>query len=178
MKNFNSIKKLVSGAILLLFGFFMVYKVGESGWEYCEKQVRIFLDTFLPTNLAGFLSIVFSLVLAFYSVRSFIYGMYKVLTFRQYLEEFDSGSDGKAIIVHKNDLYPNINRVLGYREACMAGMNDSKAAYFLNSTAKLDSLYTGYYSGSNTLKALNFVESRLSGMNNEKAISYLQGKIR
>lgn len=177
MKNFNPIKKLLTGLVLLAFGFFMVFQVGEHGWEYCEKQVSQFLGTFLPIKLAAFISVILGIVLAWYSIKSFVSGLYKVLTFRQYLKVYDGDSSGKAIIVHNNGKYPNINRVLGYRESCLASMNQSRAADFLISTSKLDNLYSGYYSGKNTINALDFIESRVSAMSNDRAINYIQGKI-
>lgn len=177
MKNFNPIKKLTSGLILFSFGFFMVYMVGEKGWEYCEKSVFLFFNGFLPENLAKFISIIFSIALAWYSVKSIVCGGYNVITFNQYLESFDSDASGKSVIVKSNGLYPNINRVLEYRESKMSGMNDRDAADFLNSTSKLDHLYSGYSSGRNTERALNFMESRMAGMNSERGVQYLAGKI-
>ena len=177
MKNFNPIKKLVFGISLFTFGFFMIYIVGENGWDYCEKRVYLFLNTFLPEGLAKFTSLIFSVVLGFYSVKSIISGAYKMFTFHHYLECFDSDSSGRCVFVKNNALYPNINRALEFRDSKMAGMNNGAAAQFLNSTSKLDSLYFGYNSGPNTQRALSFVESRMAGMSNERAIQYLQGKI-
>lgn len=178
MKNFNPIKKLLTGAILLAFGIFMIYTVGEKGVDRFEKSIFLFFNDYFSKNTASLIAIVSTLALAWFSFKAFIKGGYRVLTFSQHLETFDDGLSGRRVIVKNNGLYPNINRALEYREAKMAGMNDRDAADFLNSTAKLDSLYSGYSSGANTQRALNFVESRMAGMNSEKAVEYLQGKIR
>lgn len=177
MKKFNPIKKLMSGLISLGFGFFMIYMVGEKGVSHCEKIVSGFFNDFLPKNLADFIAIICSLFLAWFSVKLFVCGAYKVLYFNQYLETFDSGTTGKKVIVRGNNSYKNINRILDYRDSKMAGMNDRDAAEFMRSTSYLNTINSGI-SGKNSQRALNFVESRMAGMSGEKGIQYLQGHIK
>lgn len=177
MKNFNPIKKLTSGLISLVFGSFMIYMVGEQGVSHCEKIVFTFFNDFLPENLANFIAIIFSLCLAWFSVKSFISGGYKVLYFNQFLETFDSGTEGREVAVRGNDNYRNINRILEYREAKMSGMNSRDAADFMRSTSFLNTISSGS-SGRNSQRALDFVESRMAGMSGERGIQFLQGHIK
>lgn len=177
MKNFNPIKKLTSGLISLGFGSFMIFMVGEKGISHCEKIIFTFFNDFFPKNLADFVSIIFSLLLAWFSVKSFISGGYKVLYFNQFLETFDSGTEGREVSVRGNDNYRNINRILEYRETKMAGMNSRDAADFMISTSYLNTISSGN-SGKNSQRALNFVESRMTGMSGERGIQFLQGHIK
>jgi hypothetical protein len=177
MKDFNPIKKLTSGLISLGFGSFMIFMVGEKGVSHCEKIIFAFFNNFLPKDLADFIAIICSLLLAWFSVKYFISGGYKVLYFNQYLETFDSGTAGREVTVRGNDSYRNINRILEYREAKMAGMNSRDAAEFMRSTSFLNTIGSGS-SGRNSQRALDFVESRMAGMSGEKGIQFLQGHIK
>lgn len=177
MKTFNPIKKLMSGLISLGFGSFLIYMVGEKGISHCEKIVFTFFNDLLPKNLADLISIICSLFLAWFSVKSFVSGAYQVLYFNQYLETFDSGTTGKEVIVRGNDSYRNINRILEYRDSKMAGMNDRDAADLMRSTSYLNTISSGS-SSKNSQRALDFVESRMAGMSGEKGIQYLQGHIK
>jgi hypothetical protein len=176
-KDFHPFKKLISGIISLGFGFFMIYMVGEKGVSHCEKVVLSFFNDFLPNKLGEFISIIFSLILAWLSVKHFVSGCYKVIYFNQYLETFDSGHAGKQVIVRGNDSYRNINRILEYRESKMCGMNDRDAAELVRSTSFLNTISSGY-SGRNSARTLNFVESRLAGMSGERGIQFVQGHIK
>ncbi len=177
MKNFNPIKKLTSGLISLGFGSFMIFIVKVEGMDEYKKIALEFLEAILPIHLANIIVLICSIYLYWFSFKSFISGGYKVLYFNQFLETFDSGTEGREVSVRGNDNYRNINRILEYREAKMSGMNSRDAADFMRSTSFLNTISSGS-SGRNSQRALDFVESRMAGMSGERGIQFLQGHIK
>lgn len=80
-------------------------------------------------------------------------------------------------MVKGSESYPNINRVLKYRESKMCAMSPERAADFYVSSSKMESLYSGYNNGPETMRTLSFIESKLGGMSSDRALNYLANKL-
>ncbi len=87
----------------------------------------------------------------------------------------DKTPGGVSVVGHSS--YPNINRVLSYRESKLASLDNDSALELMKQTAILDTLYTGYNNGAETQRVLSYAESKLSGMSSDRALNYLSNKL-
>lgn len=131
---------------------------------------------FLPNTLAVVCTEFFVIITGITLVYCYVSGLYRIITFRFYLNKFESKTKG-GVIVAGHLSYPNINRVLSYRESIMAGMSSERAAELYVQTASINMLYSGYTQGQETERTLSYIESKLSGMSGERALNYLSHKL-
>lgn len=169
----NPIKKLFTGIVLLIIGFYLVFQLNENDLLAMQKTIKATLYDYLPVSLSNIIAYSSGMVIAGFAIYAFCAGFYRVCSFNMYIPTFESKQKG-GVFVTDNPAYKNINEVLRYREARLGGMNNEKAADFLKSTAILDTLSSGnYYAGPNTRNTLGYIEGKLGSMNNEKALNYL-----
>jgi len=176
-KPFYPLKKLVTGVILFV-SFFVLYNYigGTDGLSAFERHLKDETFSFMSKGLASISAclIIFLIgILMLYCVAS---GLYRICTFNIYNPVFEDKFAG-GTVVKGSDLYPNINRVLKYRESKMCGMSSERAADLYVSSSKIESLYSGYNNGPETMRTLSFIESKLSGMSSDRALNYLANKL-
>ncbi len=176
-KMFNPFKKLIIG-ILLLSSFYFLNEFigGHDGLTAIEKHIREWMLGFMDENLAIMFSALICLPLSIYMVYAAVSGTYRICTFNLYNPVFEENNQG-GVRVKGCDSYKNINRVLAYLESTMCGMSPERAADLYISSSKIESLYTGYNNGPETLRTLSFIESRLSGISSDRALNYLANKL-
>jgi hypothetical protein len=109
-------------------------------------------------------------------VYAAVSGTYRMCTFNQYIPVFEDKIAG-GIVVRGHEVYPNINRVLNYRESKLSGLSLDEGANLYIASSKLESLYTGYENGPETQRTLSYIESKLSGMSSDRALNYLSNKL-
>lgn len=172
----KSLCKLIGG--IILFGSFYSFNNLLGSDNPLGKAGKIIKQTlsFLPRCLADLLSDLSVIILGVCLLYCFCSGMYRIITFRFYINQFEGKTPG-GITVKENQCYPNINRVLSYRESKLAGMSSERAAELYIQTSAINVLYSGYYSGAGTKRTLSYIESKLSGMSGERALSYLTNKL-
>lgn len=173
-KTFKPLKKFLTGAFLLGSFFFLFnYLDGADGIEAIKKSVRIWMEGFMNKDLAQGLSALIILPLPIYMVYAAVSGTYRICTCNMYINMFDSKQPGGVPIVG-NSAYPNINRVLSYRESVLCGKSPDAGADLLIKSAKLDALVSGTYNcGPETMRTVSYIESKLSGMSSDRALNYL-----
>jgi hypothetical protein len=176
-KIFNPFKKLVIG-IILFASFFVLnnYVGGADGLTDIENFSSKSILSVLPSDLASIIASIVSIIIAVAMLYMFISGLYRICTFNIYNPVFEDYTPG-GIPVKGCDSYPEINRVLSYRESKMAGMSSERAAELYISSSKIESLYTGYSNGPETQRTLSFIESKLSGMSPDRGLNYLANKL-
>jgi hypothetical protein len=165
------------GGIALLSSFYL-FNTSLGNDNSLNKAGKIIKQalSFLPCCLADVLSELSIIILGVCLLYCFCSGIYRIITFRIYINEFEGKTPG-GIIVKENSSYPNINRILNYRESKLAGMSSERAAELYIQTSAINALYSGYYSGAETKRTLSYIESKLSGMSGERALSYLTNKL-
>jgi hypothetical protein len=176
MKTFNPFKKLMVG-IVLFASFFLLYELtgGTNGLYDVQSGIEAFLG-FLPKDIASILSNFGIILLGSLMVYCFISGLYRICTCNIYNPVFEDKVKG-GIPVRGSDVYPNINRVLSFRESKLAGLSPNEGADLYVGSAKLESLYTGYQNGPETQRVLSYIESKLSGMSSDRGLNYLANKL-
>jgi hypothetical protein len=175
-KVFNPFKKLVIGLFLLSsFALLNIY-FGTDGLVDLKNNINKFMLEFMSKNLANMLSALLCLPIPIYMVYAAVSGTYRIFTFNQYNPVFEENTPG-GVRVKGCDSYTNINRVLSYRESKLSSLNSEKGAELYISSSKIESLYTGYDNGPETLRTLSFIESRLAGMSSDRALNYLAHKL-
>lgn len=177
MKKFNPIKKLAIG-LLLLTAFFTLFHVldGADGLVAIKKSVQGFFREYMPEDLADLLGILVCLPLPIFMVYAAVSGAYRTFTFYHYNPVFEDHTPG-GVLVKGHEAYPNINRVLSYRESKLAGMSNERAAELYINSSKIETLYTGYNNGPETQRTLSYIESKLSGMSSDRGLNYLSNKL-
>ena len=174
---FNPFRKLILGIFLLSSFFFLNEFIGgHDGLTAIEKYIRVWMLGFMDKNLATMFSALVCLPLPIYMVYAAVSGTYRICTFNIYNPVFEENTPG-GVRVKGCDSYTNINRVLSYREFKMCGMSPERAADLYISSSKIESLYTGYNNGLETLRTLSFIESKLCGMSSERGLNYLANKL-
>lgn len=176
-KRFYPFKKLVIG--LLLFGsFHILFDVigGHDGLVCIENSLNVWLTSIIGKDLANIFSPLICLPIPIFMIYAAVSGTYRICTFNRYNPVFEERSPG-GVQVKCCDPYPNINRVLSYRESKMAAMNNEQAAELYISNAKIEALYIGYNNGPETKRTLSFIESKLSGMSADRGLNYLANKL-
>lgn len=177
MKRFHPLKKLFTGIILFSsFHLFDYLLGGNDGLRRIEKVLKYFLDSFLYEDLVSILAPLLILPIPILMVYAFISGMYRICTFNQYIPTFEDKTPG-GVPIRGHSRYPNINRVLSYRESRLAGLSPEDGANMYIANSKIDGLYNGSYVGPNTMQTLSYIESKLSGMSGEKGLNYLANKL-
>ena len=151
--------------------FFVQYNFDLTHLQYVTQEYvkDNFGDIGTLILFAGYLAILY------YFFYFLISGGYYMVTWEIPLPMYESKS-GKDSSVFGNSAYPNINRVLKYREAKMGLMTNEQAAEYLMQTSKLDNLYGS--NGPNTQRTLNYIEGKLGMMSNDKAIDFISGKLK
>lgn len=177
MKTHNSSKKLALGLVLVA-SFFILYNVigGADGITLLEKTIKIFLSAYIPESIAALLGTFCGLGIGVFMIYAIVTGAFKIGTFNQYLRVYEDNTPG-GVIVSGNGNYPEINRILSYRESRLCGLSPEKGAELCRKTAIVDSLYSGYNRGASTEQALSYMESKLCGMNPDKGLNYLSGNL-
>lgn len=176
-RRFYPFKKLLIG--ILLFGsFHFLFDIigGHDGLVCIENSLNVWLTNIIGKDLASIFSTLICLPIPIFMVYAAVSGTYRICTFNKYNPVFEEHSSG-GVQVKGCDSYPNINRVLSYRESKMAGMNNEQAAELYISSSKIESLYLGYNTGPETKRTLSFIESKLSGMSADRGLNYLANKL-
>lgn len=169
-------KKLITGAVLLFtFYFLNDYIGGADGLSLIEKNVTAFFG-FLPARIAGIIGCLVGIVIGIGMIYCFVSGIFRTATFNIYLPVYEDKTAG-GTIVRGHESYPNINRVLNYRESKLCSLSPEDGANLYIASAKLESLYSGYQNGPETQRTLSFIESKLCSMSNERALNYLSNKL-
>lgn len=177
MKKFNPFKKLTIGILLLTAFFSLFYGLdGADGLYDMKKSVNDFLMGYVSESWAGLLSALICLPVPVFMVYAAVSGAYRVFTFYQYNPVFEEHTPG-GVLVKGNEAYPNINRVLNYRESRLSGLSNEKAAELYVNSSKIDTLYSGYSNGPETQRTLSYIESKLSGMSSDRGLNYLSNKL-
>lgn len=176
-KVFNPFKKLVIG-ILLFASFFVInhFMGGVDGLTNIKHTLR---DGALSSMSEAPRSILLSLlgiVVGLYMVYAFVSGLYRICTFNQYIPTFEDSPVG-GVPVKGCDSYPNINRVLSYRESKMCSMSPERAAELYVGSSKIESLYTNYNNGPEAQRTLSYIESKLCSMSSDRALNFLANKL-
>lgn len=174
MKKYNPIKKLLVGVILFV-SFCLSYKfIGTNGLYDIQSYVE--KHSFESKGIASIFSNLIMIFIGIVMLYCGVSGLYRICTFNLDNPVFDNVPEG-GIPVKGSDSYPNINRVLSYRESKLAGLSPDKGADLYIGSSKLDSLYTGYNGGPETLRTLSYIESKLCSMSSDKALNYLANKL-
>ncbi|MBS1636189.1 MAG: hypothetical protein JST26_09750 [Bacteroidetes bacterium] len=172
----NPILKLAKG--ILLFGcsyYFMTVIGGADGLNALHNHVQNHFS-FLNADLASILGSLANCIGGLVLLYAFVSGLFRICTFNVYMPVFEDKTEG-GIPVTGNSSYPNINRVLQYRESLLSSMDNDSALSLMKDTAILDSLSAGCYSGPEALRTLSYAESKLSGMSSDRALNYLSNKL-
>jgi len=174
---FNPSKKLLIG-IILFASFYLLYYItgGPNGLYDVKKFLKLSVFNIFPSGFAGFLSSISIAVIGLTMVYLFVSGLYRMCTFNIYLPTFEDNTPG-GTPVRGCDSFPNINRVLSYRESKMCSMSPERAADLYVGSSKIESLYTNYNNGPETQRALSYIESKLSSMSSDRALNYLANKL-
>lgn len=156
---------------VLALVFFTQYKfdVTHLQHEAQEYMKNTFGDIGTLVLFAGYLA---ALYYFFYFLIS---GGYYMVTWEIPLPMYET-KGGKDLSVFGNSAYPNINRVLKYREGKMGLMTNDQATQYLMQTSKLDNLYGS--NGPNTKRTLDYIEGRIGLMSNDTAIDFISGKLK
>jgi hypothetical protein len=169
-------KKIIIG-IILFASFYLInnYIGGADGLLLIKKWIIRHLS-FLPLEYSKSIATILTTILSLFMVYCFVSGLFRIATFNQYIPVFQDTSEG-GIIVRGHENYPNINRVLRYRESRMAGLSSDKAADLYIATSKVDSLYSGYDNGNETQRVLSYIEGKLCGMSSDRGLNFLANKL-
>lgn len=176
-KKFYPIKKLVIG-IILFASFYGLYEITGGTNGLADFRVHLEKETFqiLNKDIASILSNLIMVAVGILMIYCFVSGLYRICTFNRYNPVFEENTPG-GVPVKGSEFYPNINRVLSYRESKMCGMSSERSAELYVSSSKLESLYTGYNAGPETQRTLSYIESKLSGMSSDRGLNYLANKL-
>ena len=176
-KRFYPIKKLAIG-LTLLGVFYFLYNItgGANGLADVRISMEKSMAPSIGKSLASIISNLFNIVIGLFMVYCFVSGFYRTFTFGVYNPVFEDKTSG-GVTVRGCDSYPNINRVLSYRESKLASMSPERAVEFYVGCSKIESLYTGFNNGPETMRTLSFLESKLSGMSSDRALNFLANKI-
>ena len=174
---FYPLKKLFTG-IILFASFYGIYNWtgGANGLDKVKNHLSTVTFDMFPKDLSEIMASLCIIGIGLLAVYCFVSGLYRICTFNIYNPVYEDYTPG-GVPVKGCDSYPNINRILSYRESKMAGMSPEHAAELYISSAKLESLYTGYSNGPETQRTLSFIESKLSGMSPERGLNYLANKL-
>lgn len=175
-KKFYPIKKLVIGIILLSSFFMLNSYFGVDGIYSINTNLENKFSEFMSKNLSIIFSALICLPIPVFMVYAAVSGTYRVFTFNMYNPVFEENTPG-GVPVKGSEFYPNINRVLSYRESKMCAMSSERSAELYISSSKIESLYTGYNSGPETRRTLSYIESKLSGMSSDRGLNYLANKL-
>lgn len=177
MKAFNPLRKLSIG-ILLFSSFFVInsYLGGVDGLTDIKHSLRDGVLKSLPEALTSIILSIFGVMVGIYMVYSFVSGLYRICTFNKYIDMFEGKTPG-GVPVKGCDTYPNINRILSYRESKLSGLSPDDGANLYIASSKIESLYTGYSNGPETKRTLSYIESKLSGMSPDRGLNYLANKL-
>lgn len=176
MKNFTPFKKLLKGIVLFSLFYLLFSIFGDNKIDIYENKATTMFLQYTNKELASIITNGLVVIISVFMVYCFISGLYRICTFPVYVREFEDKTPG-GIPVKGNTSYPNINRILSYRESKMAGMSPDNAADLYVASSKLESLYTGYQDGSESMRVLSYIESKLSGMSPDRGLSYLANKL-
>lgn len=174
---FYPIRKLAIGVILFA-SFFIInhFMGGVDGLIQIKHTLRDGILSSLPEAIRSVILALFGVVVGIYMIYAFMSGLYRICTFNQYISQFEDKSEG-GIPVKGSNSYPNINRVLNYRESRLSGMSPENGANLYISSSKIESLYTGYKGGPETLRTLSYIESKLNGMSPDRGLNYLANRL-
>jgi len=174
---FYPLKKLAIGVILFASFFIINYYVGGvDGLTQIKHSLRDGVLNSLPNTAKSLILDLFGIAFGIYMVYAFASGLYRIFTFGQYIPQFEDKSAG-GVAVKGSGVYPNINRILSYRESKLSGMSPDEGANLYISSSKLDSLYTGYNAGPETMRTLSYIESKLNGMSPDRGLNYLANRL-
>ena len=176
-KSFKPAKKLIIG-IVLFVSFYVLYNITGKANGISDMQVYLEKNTFsfMGKALASIFSNLVKIGLGILMIYCFVSGLYRISTFSIYIPTFEDKTPG-GVPVKGCDSYPNINRVLSYRESKLASMSPERAADLYVGCSKIESLYTGYSNGPETQRTLSYIESKLSSMSSDRALNYLANKL-
>jgi hypothetical protein len=174
---FSPFKKLVTG-IILFASFYGMYNWtgGADGLVDIKKHLSTVTFDMFPKDLSEIMASLCIVAIGLLMIYCFISGLYRICTFNIYNPVFEDNTPG-GIPVKGCDSYPNINRILSYRESKMAAMSSERSAELYVSSSKIESLYTGYSNGPETMRTLSYIESKLSGMSSDRGLNYLANKL-
>lgn len=177
MRKFNPFKKLLTG-IVLFASFYGLYNLtgGADGLYDVQKYLEKNTFEFMGDDFSVIFSNLAMIAIAMIEVYCFVSGMYRIVTCNINNPVFDNVQKG-GVPVKGSDSYPNINRILSYRESKLSSMNSDEGADLYIGSAKLESLYTGYNNGPETQRILSFIESKLSSMSPDRGLNYLANKL-
>jgi hypothetical protein len=175
-KVFNPFKKLMIGiALVSVFALVNVY-VGVDGLVGIKNSIRNGLLGFMSENLSTMFSSLIVLPIPVFMVYAAVSGTYRIFTCTQYIPTFEDNTPG-GVPVKGSDSFPNINRVLSYRESKMCSMSPERAADLYVGSAKIESLYSNYNNGPEAQRTLSYIESKLCSMSSDRALNYLANKL-
>lgn len=177
MKKYHPFKKLVTGIILFSSFHYLNHILGGADGLYTlERLLKQFFERNIGKEIGDFLAPLILLPIPIFMVYAFVSGLYRLCTFTQYIPTFEDKTPGGTPI-RGHTSYPNINRILSYRESALAGKSPEEAADLYIASSKIEGLYNGSYNGPNTQQTLSYIESRLSGMSGERGLNYLSNKL-
>src|ERR1035437_6393530 len=127
-QKFSPLRTLITGLVMIsIFFLIRLATGGTNGLYNVENHLTNQTFSFLPHDLAEVIGNLCVIVVGGFSVYCFISGMYRTFTFNQYIPTFEDNTPG-GTPVKGCDSYPNINRILSYRESKMCGMSPDSAA--------------------------------------------------
>jgi hypothetical protein len=170
------IAKLTSG-IALFSSFFILQNAigGADGFVSMRRNIQAVLS-FPPGVVTLIAAELFVIAFGSLVVYCFVSGLYRICTFNLCIQPFEEKRKG-GIVVSGNSNYPNINRILRYRESKLSSLDNDAALELMKDTAILDALYTGYSNGTEAQRVLSYTESKLAGMSSDRALNYLSHKL-
>jgi hypothetical protein len=180
MKISLKIRKLVSG--LILFELFQ-FVINSRAWDldnvtkFLEKNVLFFLYPGLAEFIANLASAAFGLYVIYYGIG----GLYRICTFnlinpafdKSWIYTFDLHKVDFTIVVKGNSRFPNINRILDFRESELEKPTPLWYLEPLLKSKNLEPLYTGFNIGKETEGTLIHMECRIDCWENEAALKYI-----
>lgn len=153
---------------------FVVVFLNMFGIHWNEKVTPILkenISVVLGQETGNFLSLLLVMAGHLTLLVMLVKGVYKVLTFNQYIDDYEGKNLAGYEISQRSRTgsTSNIDKVYAYRNSKMAGMTPSKAADLHIQTSKLGG------SASNP-KVEGYINSKLAGMSPEKGLNFLKGK--
>jgi hypothetical protein len=171
-KIFHPLQKLVKG-IILFTAFWLIYnKIGANGLRHLQVNLENDTFSFMSKDLASIFSNLVMLILGFALFYCFVSGLYRICTFNIHNAIYDEYVPG-GVPVKGHNSFPNINKVLNFRESAMKGMSPERAAELYVASSKIENLTVG----PETQRVLSYIESKLAGMSPQKGLNFLANRI-
>ena len=169
--------KLLGGLLRIGFVIFFLNKFSIHWNEQASPFLKEKISAVIGEETGNFLALSLVAIGHIILLVMFIKGVYKVLTFNQYVDVFEGKNLAgfeidQGATMHgsskTSSTSSNIDKAYAYRDSKMAYMTPEKASELYIKTSKLG--------GSSNKQVDGYINSKLGGMTPEKGLDYLKGK--